>query len=38
MLNFISTTLSIVLKVVLIGLALVTGGIIDIVDLDELLG
>ena len=34
MLNTISTIISIILKVALLGLVLVTGGIIDIVDLD----
>lgn len=34
MLNAISTIVSIILKVALLGLVLVTGGIIDIVDLD----
>ncbi len=34
MLNTISSILSIILKVVFICLALVTGGIIDIIDLD----
>ncbi len=36
MLNAISNILSIVFKVCLIGLMLVTGGIIDIIDIDIL--
>ena len=36
MLNVISSILSIMLKVVLIGLVLVTGGIVDIFDIDLL--
>mgnify|MGYP001245450211 CR=1 FL=1 len=34
MLNAISTLVSIILKVALLGLVLVTGGVIDIIDLD----
>ncbi len=33
-LNTISTIISIILKVALLGLVLVTGGIVDIIDLD----
>ena len=34
MLNAISTIISIILKVALLGLVLVTGGVIDLIDLD----